>query len=252
MKINVKAIKKKLQGVDILSFDVIDSTNSEAKRRVATKPKNPLLILAGEQTSGRGRMGRSFYSGGDGIYMTYVQKINAPLGDVVTVTVASAKFVSDVLCELCGGDFKIKWVNDIYLDGGKVCGILTETVTGSDGEIYVIVGIGINIGKSEFPSEIRDIAVSVKTDVKPHKIICAVVEKLKEYLTDPESVEYIKTYRSRLLFVGDRVSATYGGREICGIMEGVDDDGALLLTPDGESEAIRIFSGEVSVRAKES
>lgn len=236
-------------------FDVIDSTNAEAKRRAvvlaASGELSPKLFLAREQTLGRGRMGRAFLSRADsGIYMSLLYFTDKPLSDSVSVTTAAAAIVAEAIERVSGRPMSIKWVNDIYNDKGKVCGILAETLPVGEGRIAVVVGIGINVGEEDFPEELRNIASSVgDINGRESELVADIVRGLLSHAAHPEDRSYMAEYRKRFILIGKRVNLLQGGEIVCsGAVEGVDDDGGLLLVPDGEDEAVSVRSGEVSVR----
>ena len=243
--------------IEVEIFDAIDSTNAEAKR-IAPKlfEKNiltPRLLVAKSQTSGRGRMGRSFLSRADrGIFMTLLYFTDKPLVDAVSVTTAAAAIVAYEIEKVTGNDMKIKWVNDIYNARGKVCGILAETLPVSADTVAVAVGIGINIGDDDFPEELLGIASSIGDIGDKKEVLAAgIVERLIEHGANPDERGYMTEYRKRFMYLGDRVDLFRNGeRYASGIVEGVDDDGGLLLIPDGKNEVITISTGEISVRRK--
>ena len=248
MRLNIKKLEK-MTDINISSNKTIASTNTEARRLLSLGVSAPLLVLAEKQTGGRGRMGRSFYSGGHGIYMSFAYKTSSSLCNTVSVTTAAAVAVAQSLYECCEGDFEIKWVNDVYQSGKKVCGILTEAVSGvTEGESAVIIGVGINIGRCRFPSEIKDIAGSVKLKSRPEQLVAEIVNRLEKIIASPKDKSYMDYYREHFMLMGTRVSAVSEGRTVLGKVTGVDNDGALLLLCDGESLPIRIFSGEVTIR----
>lgn len=243
------------RSADVTVFEEIDSTNSEAKRRaLAAAEENdfsPKLILAKSQSAGRGRMGRSFLSRADsGIYMSLLYFTEKPLTDAVSVTTAAAAFVAEEIERVTGAPMKIKWVNDVYNNCGKVAGILVESVPVSSGICGVIVGIGINTGEDGFPAELQGIAASIG-DIcgKEEQLIAAIADKLLSHAMSPENRGYMEAYRKRFMLSGERVSLIRCG-EVSDVGEvvGVDDDGGLLFIPDGKREAVTIRSGEVSVR----
>ena len=113
--------------IDSVVLQEVDSTNIYAKKMVKDKVNGPVLVLAEAQTNGRGRMGRSFYSpNGSGLYMSYAYKVTDNVADSVVVTALTAVAVVTAIEELTDKKPKIKWVNDIYIDNKKICGILTE------------------------------------------------------------------------------------------------------------------------------
>lgn len=150
--------------LELKVFNSIDSTNNEAKRMTADGFRGNALIVANEQTKGRGRLGRSFYSPKNtGIYMSFLFSTNAKLSGAVLVTTAAAVAVVRAIESLTNIRPMIKWVNDIYIGNKKVCGILTEAVTDVEtGSMQsIIIGIGVNISTEDFPDDIAHTATSL-------------------------------------------------------------------------------------------
>ena len=238
-------------------FDVIDSTNAYAKKiaeeAMASGETTPRLFVAEEQTAGRGRMGRSFSSrANSGIYMSLLYFTDKPLCNAVSITTATAAVVATEIEKTLGSPMRIKWVNDIYNDRGKVCGILVESVPVAKNVFGVIVGIGINIGEDNFPEELRGIAASIgDISGREEEIVCGIVRSLLKHAASPEDRGYMAEYRKRLMMVGERVDLLSCGEIVdAGTVAGVDDDGGLLFVPNGKDEAVVIRSGEISVRVK--
>lgn len=253
--ISEQVIKENLtrKKLNIKLFEVIDSTNSEAKRIALSYADpdslGPTLLVAKEQTSGRGRMGRQFVSHLGGIYMSLVYLTADPLSDAVSITTAAAAVVAEAIESVSGAPMKIKWVNDVYNSCGKVCGILAETVSVGK-RIAVIVGIGINTGKADFPEEIQAIASSIgDIDGRENELIARITDGLLFCAENPKDRAYMHEYRKRFMLEGKTVDLIRGGERVGGgKVLGVDDDGGLLLLPDGQNETVTIQSGEVSVR----
>ena len=239
--------------IKIIEYECIGSTNAEAKRYVAENgSREPVLFVAREQSAGRGRLGRSFVSRRDGgIYMSLLYFTDSALSDAISVTTAAAVFVARAIEEATGEQMKIKWVNDIYNERGKVAGILTETV--SVGKYTaVIVGIGINTGKEDFPLELCGIAASIGEidEEQRERIIGSVTDSLLAHAQKPASCEYIDEYRARFMLVGVEVDLLRAGEIVAhGKVEGVTDDGGLIFLAEGKSEPEIIRTGEISVRA---
>ena len=147
---------------------------------------------------------------------------------------------------------RIKWVNDIYNEDGKVSGILVETVNLSSSSRAIIVGIGINTGKRDFPAELQGIAASVGfLDGKEETLVANIATRLLSHAATPEDRAYMAEYRKRFMLVGERVNLLSCGDVIGeGTVMGVDDDGGLLFLPDGESRVTTVRSGEISLRIK--
>lgn len=256
--INTKVLSELMGSIaHVTVLDIVDSTNAYAKRTAVesaeTGELSPTLIVAREQTAGRGRMGRCFLSRADrGIFMSLLYFTQGGLESAVSVTTATAAIVAEEIELVCGEPMRIKWVNDIYNRHGKVSGILAETLPVGKDTFAVIVGIGINIGEDDFPEELRSIASSIgDISGKEEVLISKISKRILSHATDPKNREYMKAYRARFMLEGETVDLLQNGERIgSGRVIGVDDDGGLLLIPDGEREAIVIRSGEVSVRTK--
>ncbi|MGX8774859.1 MAG: biotin--[acetyl-CoA-carboxylase] ligase [Bacillota bacterium] len=257
------ALPAHLRGMNIYVRDVLDSTNLEARRIVADEGAKaaPAVVLCRQQTAGRGRLGRSFFSPrDDGLYLSVVIKPAFDISRSSLVTVAAAAATSEAIDEVCGCPTEIKWVNDIYLKGKKVCGILTEASTDFEtGQIeYLITGIGINTSEKSFPPELKDIAGSVsEEELTGHEkalLAAAVIERFIRYTKDLTG--FMDSYRSRSLVTGKKItvytgayrkdpSVELGGRPAFAV--GIDDGGGLIVEyEDGVRETLT--SGEVSVR----
>ena len=245
-------------------FDVIDSTNTYAKgiEDVST----PTLIIANEQTKGRGRLGRSFYSPSEkGIYMTIAFEPDFGIDKAMLITSLTAVAVCKAFEETIGIGPKIKWVNDIYLQGQKVCGILTEAESNFEtGNISkIIVGIGINCFEQEFPEDIKDKATFIKNPVKDfdrNQLIAAVTNKFFELVENFDKTKLLRDYKSRSMILGQPIliygtnqSALpeNGGRGIKARAIDIDENGGLVveyLEGVMSRQMETITSGEVTIR----
>ena len=146
--------------VAVKIWEEIDSTNNIAKSE--SDADTPALYIARTQTGGRGRLGRSFHSPADtGLYMTVAYTTNRPLSEAVRVTAAAAVAAASAIEALTKITPSVKWVNDLYLHGAKVGGILTEAVTRPDGAHRMVVGLGINLTTATFPEGLRAPATSL-------------------------------------------------------------------------------------------
>lgn len=238
--------------IDLL--ESVDSTNTEAKRRIASGLTTPLLLLAKTQTAGRGRLGRRFCSPhGAGLYMSMVLHPNCAPKEALSITSAAAVAVCEAIEALTPLCPEIKWVNDVYLSGKKVCGILTEGVTDPvSGRLKsVVVGIGINCTPAAFPDEVAAIATSLEGEgamVDPNRLAAMVCERLLVLYKELPRKTWLSGYRSRSWLDGKTVIYFMDGCACEGVVLGIDEDGALLLsTPEGE---VALSSGEVTVRVK--
>ena len=251
-----------MPSLSVTVLDTVDSTNTEARRRMASGAEVPQLIVALTQTQGRGRLGRSFHSPhGSGLYMTFAFDSPLPLDRLSSVTPVAAVATAKAISEVCDKEVAIKWVNDLYLDGKKVGGILTEAVT-ADGGHRVIVGIGINITTRVFPDGMRNPAGAVLAEDDPpvdQSLLCARIVELLTKLLRPENAQLcLSVYRERLCMVGQRVAChrhfpsddekdSDSGTK--GILLGVDEDyGLILQQDDGRVQVMR--GGEISLALK--
>ena len=232
------------------AYPSIDSTNAEAKR-LAVSGKEYALIAAETQTAGRGRMGRSFYSPDcAGVYFSILYRLGEPLADAVSITSAAAVAVMRAVLRVCAKQVEIKWVNDLYLDGKKVAGILAESVT-LDKKSSVIIGIGINLRQSAFPREIADIAGAIGADdVDRSALIAAILEELLPFLQDPSDRSWLADYRAFSCVIGKNVAWFDQSRTDTGVAVDIDENGALLVKTESGA-TMRLSTGEISVRVKE-
>jgi len=150
-----------LARLPVFVYPILDSTNTQGRRMLAEGLSTPFVVVAHSQTAGKGRLGRSFYSPpNSGLYMTLVYTASGASGQAARATSAAAVAVCDAISEVCGKEAGIKWVNDLYLDGKKVCGILAEAIPCAEG-CHVILGIGVNLTTKDFPDGMRHPAGAV-------------------------------------------------------------------------------------------
>ncbi len=231
-------------------FDVVDSTNTAAKNAVLEGLDKNALFIAGQQTAGRGRRGKSFYSPAEsGLYFSAVFHPNISLSDATGITAAAAVAVTEALKEATKKDPKIKWVNDIFIDNKKVCGILTEAVSDFEkGEIKgVVIGIGINLTTNDFPEELKDIAGSVGADTDKYVLTAKIYNRLKYFCDRLPCRDFMEDYRKYSLVLGKNIRFNRNGIDHTAIAENILDDGGLVvLTENGER--IVLNSGEISIK----
>lgn len=238
-------------GVRVTVLDCVDSTNSEAKRRAAAGVCGTELIAAVRQTAGRGRMGRAFYSPADtGLYMSLLLPCPEGFERAVYSTTAAAAAVVRAIERLTPLRPMIKWVNDIYLDGRKICGILTEAVTDSVTGAFtgVVVGVGVNLKTSCFPPELEHIASSLGEAAPDRCALAAAITDELLAITDalPDR-SFLEFYRSRSLVIGRRITYTANGAAHGALAVGIDGQGGLIVRTDS-GERITLSSGEISLR----
>ena len=236
-------------------LDVTDSTNNVAMRLANEGCEEWTLVIAREQTSGRGRNGHTFFSPLDtGIYMSVVLRPAIAVKDAVLITAAAAVAVAKALENICGVKTGIKWVNDVYVDGKKVCGILAESAIepGKACLRHAVLGIGVNLlpPGSGFPDEIKDTASYVaEKSAKELKsrVIAEIMNGLYEYCGCLAYKSYYKDYKKRCFFLKKQVSFIWRGEETRAVAADIGENFELIVkTPDGKRLALN--SGEISVK----
>ena len=249
-------LDEKYRNYKIDVYKTIDSTNQEVKRQALEGAGQGLVVLAEQQTMGKGRRGRSFYSpAGTGIYMSVLFRPSPEQSkDVVLVTTAASVAICRAIRKVLNEEPQIKWVNDVYFRGKKVCGILTEAVSDFEsGQIdTVVVGIGINyhVPEDGFPEEIRGIAGSVCTDenmIPRNSLVAAVLNELFAIYEKLSEREYMEDYRRWSNVIGKDVRFTSGDGWMDAKALDIDDNGGLLVQLDnGEKKILR--TGEITLR----
>lgn len=234
--------------IEVCVFDEIDSTNSEAVRRLKADIVPPALFVAERQTAGRGRRGRSFHSSGGGLYMTLALK-SSP-SDTVGLTALAAVAVAETIENLTGISAGIKWVNDIYIDGKKVCGILCEAVADNQtGEMSaVIIGIGINLRVKAFPEELRNVAGNIDCKSLSKNLLAAnITNRILELINSDE--DYISTYKQKSIVLGKDICYIKNGVKYEAVAADIEKNGGLtVINTDGTTEILN--SGEITLRIK--
>ena len=207
-----------------------------------------MLLLAEEQTAGRGRRGRGFYSpAGEGLYMTLALQPSAALSQATLLTAAAAVAVAQAVEALTALACQIKWVNDVYLDGKKLCGILTEA-SGSfeaDALSSVCAGIGVNVRTRDFPEELAGRACSLwPRAVSRNRLAAEIAVRLLNFAADLGAREFLEEYRRRSLVLGKAVTFTRDGGERRALAVDIGENGELIVRyDDGREEALN--AGEV-------
>lgn len=253
-----KVLEKYLgQKLNITIFPELDSTNNYLKKLGSQGDKANTLVIAESQTSGRGRMGRSFYSpNGTGVYFSLLLHPEILAEKALNLTVMAAVAVAETVMRYSTGDVKIKWVNDVYIDGKKVCGILTEGAINPITKMldYAVVGIGINViaPENDFPEDIKNIATAIfsgntEEDIK-EKIIAEVINRFLALYNAKED-DHIDRYKEYSFLTGKEINIISGENIRPATVLGITDECHLLVKNEyGKTE--EISSGDVSVRVK--
>lgn len=233
---------------EVFCLAEVDSTNNEAKRLITNGQTGRMLITAERQSAGRGRTGKSFYSLLEGsVYMTLAEPAKEA-GDPAKITVAVAVAVAEAV-EFCTGiSLGIKWVNDLYYQGKKVCGILCENMQ-SDAGNHIIIGIGINIGKNGIPKELESIVTSIDLGGVPRETLIAKIVNRYGDIRQRSFEDILAGYRTRSVLTGKTITFEREGRQIKAAVQGIDDGGRLIVWTEN-GHALTLCSGEVSIVIK--
>ena len=248
-------LNTKILGQDILFFDKIDSTNIKAKSLAKEGAKEGTLVIAEEQESGRGRLERAFISPrGKGLWFSIILRPKFKITETSKCTLLAAVAVALTIEEI-GVIPKIKWPNDIVEGDKKLVGILTELEINPDKSYAVIIGIGINVNFSEFPENLKNIATSLKIikgeKIERAKLLQRVLYFMEELYNKAQSEGFdgiLNLWRKYSITLNKNIRVINAGdkSEIIGRALDIDEDGALLVSVNGET--VKVLAGDVSIR----
>lgn len=237
-------------------FDELDSTNRYLKERAAEGAQEGMVIIANRQSAGRGRLGRSFFSPEEkGIYMSILLCPDISLERAVLITSMAAVAVARAVERVSGVEAKIKWVNDIFLHNKKVCGILTEAgINAEKGSLeYAVLGIGVNVGRMEFPEELKKIATSVSNEcgkeVSKEVLINEILLELETWYPTLDDGSFLEESKKRSVLLGKEIlviDETVPGGGYSAKAVDINEFGNLIIERNGKKLVLN--SGEVSIR----
>lgn len=258
--VNAPALRRALNG-DVRFhcevYDTVGSTNRLLKEKAAEESEWT-VILAGAQSAGRGRLGRSFYSPkGSGIYFSVLLRPQMSAEQASRLTTLAALAVCHAIEDCTGQKAQIKWVNDVYLHGRKVCGILTEaSVNMEQGQPeWAVVGVGLNVYEPDggFPEELRGIAGAISEERKRNlrvSLAAAFLRHFRRLYEEFPNGSYAEEYRAWNLVPGKSVTVHRGDTQREALALSIDDECRLVVRyEDGTEEALS--SGEISIRPTE-
>lgn len=232
--------------IDLKVYQEVDSTNAVLKDLVQKGAKNGTVIVAWSQTSGRGRLGRSFASPKGGVYMSML----LPFDETMTITAKAAVAVKRAILDVTDKHTSIKWVNDILLNGKKVCGILAEAV-----DNHVVLGIGINFSTrmQDLPADVQKIATSIYRGPENEEsdsidLVNAIVRNLEELVESNDS-SWLGEYKAGSSLIGKEVNIIQADKVVgSGTVTEIDNNCALHIMNNGVETTLT--SGEVTIREK--
>ncbi len=245
-------MKSDFIGHSVEVLESVDSTNDYAKKK-AKELVDGSVIISLEQVKGKGRRGRSFHSGkGDGIYLSIILKPGfEPAKAPFITSIAGAALVNTF--NKFNIQTKIKWPNDVLINGKKVAGILTEMSADMEFIEYIVLGVGINVSGLEFPSELKNIATSLKLegyDVKKLSIIWQFIyefELLYNLYLNENTSEVVNILRNNSSVLGKQINVHYMNEVESAIAVDINNQGALIIKTQ-EGEVKELSSGEISIR----
>lgn len=248
-------LKTETLGQVICYQERLDSTNNKAKALAREGAKEGLLVITDHQTQGKGRLGRVWESpAGTGIWMSLVLRPNILPQHASQLTLVAGLSMCETIQEVTGLEAKIKWPNDIVVNGKKVCGILTEMSAEIEGINYIILGIGVNVNMAYFSEELpyaSSLALEGKREYSRKEIIKRFLEKFEDdyynYKLKPDLAVIMERYEKSCISLHKKVKLLMRNEEIIAKATGITKDGGLLVVfEDGTSK--EVLSGEVSVR----
>lgn len=236
-------------------FGTVDSTNNIARELETEKSPHGTTVVADRQTAGKGRIGRKFESpSGSGLYVSILVRPHFDLSFAPMITAAAACAAAEAVESFCGSPVMIKWVNDLYMNGKKICGILTEASLGLEMRVLdcAVIGIGINVRsiKDCFDSELKKKATSIEDEtglvINRNRLCAELLNKLEVYLGMIEDRSFLIKYREREMLTGNIITANIGTEAIIGEALGIDDNANLIVRlPSGEIR--ELSSGEANL-----
>lgn len=251
-----KYLKPAYQAMELSVLPTAPSTNTLIREKANQGYPEGYTVLSNEQTAGRGRYGRNFYSPREtGIYMSVLLRpVRYAPSQAVRLTTMAAVAMCEAIEAVSGESPQIKWVNDIFLRGKKVCGILTEASfsleTGAPE--YAVLGVGVNVypPREGFPAELATIAGTIfdrPQDDAKNRLAGEFLGRFMDCYSAPERTDYIEKYRSRSLVVGREITVLSGNQARAACAYGIDDACRLLVRyENGETECLS--HGEIQIR----
>ncbi len=236
--------------------ETVTSTNTVLKELAERGGAEGMTVIAEQQSAGKGRLGRSFYSPrGTGLYMSILLRPKFSAEESLSITTAAAVAVAGAVEAVTGKRAMIKWVNDVYLDGYKICGILTEASIDFEtkGLHYAVLGIGVNVKEPEggFTGELKDIVGALYRQEPPPgtrtALAAGILNRFFGFYGNLTERPFLPEYRERSLLTGMEISFRQGEKTQTGTVLGVDEEARLLVKlPDGRETAFS--AGEVNIQ----
>lgn len=249
-------LRSKKIGTRMELHERLGSTNTRAKALASNGAPHGYLVIAESQDGGRGRFGRPFFSPEhSGIYISYVLRPQMLAERAVMITSLAAVAVARAIEAVADVEVKIKWVNDLYINERKACGILCEaSMDFESGQLeYAVLGIGVNVAQMSFPEELRNIATSIGNecgrDVSRSRLIAEISNQLDAMYEQLETGAFMEESRARSIVIGRDVTVIRGDERYDAHVLDIDAQGRLVIRTD--TGIVKVGSGEISLKLKE-
>ena len=236
----------------VLVLKETESTNNLAKE-LALQGINSAIVVSESQTKGRGRLNREFYSPKNkGIYLSVLLRPNIELKNASKITAFCGICVAKAIESLASVKVGIKWVNDLFINGKKVGGILTESaINGETRSLdYVVIGIGVNVFDDEYPDFIKDIATNIEKEsgaiVNKNELIAKIVNNLFDVENAVSNNSFLKEYKQRQIILNKQIKVVSLNDEFYGVAIDIDENGNLIVNNNGTVQTIS--AGDVSIK----
>lgn len=253
----VANLPQRYKNIDLQVKESTVSTNIDVAILASNGAQQGTTVVALQQSSGQGRLGKSFTSPKGGLYFSVLIRPTLSIDKAVMITPAAACAVHKAIKDLFGLNVSIKWVNDIYLGSKKVVGISTQAQAdfASRGISSIIVGIGINYSteQSEFPIELQDKAGALWQDNAPNKrneLIALTISNLLDLCQNLQDKNYMDYYRKNCFVIGSEVDYVYDNTARSGKVLDIDDNGSLIIQEYGNPDIRKLSCGEISVKPR--
>ena len=246
-------LKTKRFGQTIYTFDTIDSTNAYAKSLISRGCSEGTLVIAEEQSQGRGRAGRSWFSEkGNNLTFSIILKPKIRPDSIGIISLYASLAVAQSIEKITHLIPECKWPNDVLLSGKKVCGILSEGVFDGGQLSYTIMGIGMNVNQTVFPDEIKTTATSLSLcagiNYDRLQVLAVVIEQLEilyEKILLRQLGEILVSWKKYCNFFGKKIMVDQRGTAVSGTAITIGDDGGLILQVDGIEK--KILAGDITI-----
>lgn len=251
-----KSLAGKLFGYNLYYYTETGSTNDEAYSLGIGGAPEWTVVIADNQKKGKGRMQRTWYSPpGSNIYTSVILRPRIQSSKASQIPIVAGLAVAKTLKNYCPHKISIKWPNDVLIDGRKVCGILTQIKLSGKGVDFIVLGIGINvnIGCDQFPTDIQEIATSLSVEIRRKISRLELINSLYENLAKcykqlvQKGFGRIKEEWQMLSpMIGQTVQVAFKNETVEGKAAGIDDDGSLILLADGNKK-IKVSAGDATI-----